>query len=238
MGILYVFLVILTLVALWFVFYIICSLFVDIKKEYTENSRFYRAILNGATALAAKVLRIKVYYSGKEKLSKNQNYLFVSNHRSNLDPILSWYVFKEYNIAFISKPENFHVPIFGRIIHRCCFLPIDRTNPFGAIETIKKAAALLKNKEISVGVYPEGKRNSDKEMLPFHNGVFMIAQKANVPIAVVSIENTDALSQNYPFKRTKVHIDVLEVINAESLKGKRTNLIGDQVRQILEAKLS
>lgn len=54
-----------------------------------------------------KVLRIRVYTSGLEKIPKNQKLMFVGNHRSNFDPIIEWLVLKPWDIAFISKGENF-----------------------------------------------------------------------------------------------------------------------------------
>lgn len=235
---LYVFLGILGLVALWFAFYIICSLFVDTSKEYTENSPFYRFILNAATWVAIAVLRIDLKVLGKEKLDCNKNYLFVSNHRSNLDPILSWYAFREFDIAFVSKPENFKVFTFGRIIHRCGFLPINRNDPFKAMECINKASKLLEKRELSVGIYPEGTRNKEKEMLPFHNGVFKIAQKSKTPIAVLAIKDTDLVNKNIPFRKTKITLEVAEVFECESVVGKRTNVLGDEIRASMEKALS
>ncbi len=234
MIVLYIFSGILFLSALWIVFYTICSFLVDTSREYTDNNSFYRFVLNSAAFLTVIVLRIKIHVTGKEKLNKNRNYLFVSNHRSNLDPILSWYVFKEHNISFVSKPENFKVPIFGKIIHRCCFLPINRNDPFKAMECINKASKLLQKGEMSVGIYPEGTRNTQNEMLPFHNGVFKIAQKAKVDIAIVAIKNTDKVNNNIPFKKTEIHIDVVSVIPAEEILGLRTNIVGDRVRSLLE----
>lgn len=220
-------------IAAYFLFYIICSLCVNKNKEYNKVNKFYRVILNHAAFIATKILRIKIHISGKEKLSENQSYLFVSNHRSNLDPILSWYAFKEHNIAYISKIENFSVPIFGNIIHRCCFLPIDRKEPAKAIHTINKAAEYLQKQEFSIGIYPEGTRNRNKELLPFHNGVFRIAQKSSAPIVVFSIRNTDDVNKNYPFKSTDVYIDILDVIPVDEIKGIRTNILGDRIKDTI-----
>ena len=108
-----------------------------------------------------KVLRIRVYTSGLEKIPKNQKLMFVGNHRSNFDPIIEWLVLKPWDIAFISKGENFKIPFFGRIIQKCCFMPIDRENPRKALRTINKASDLLQSGEVSIGVYirraPEAK---------------------------------------------------------------------------------
>lgn len=38
--------------------------------------------------------------------------MFVGNHRSNFDPIIEWLVLKPWDIAFISKGENFKIPFF------------------------------------------------------------------------------------------------------------------------------
>ena len=110
---------ILVLIGLLFLFLFLCSLFVDPKKEYDKDGRFYRALLNGATGAALKLLRIRVQVSGEEKLPADSPVLFVCNHRSNFDPIITWYVFRKYRPAFISKEANFHIPFFGRFIRRC-----------------------------------------------------------------------------------------------------------------------
>lgn len=50
--------------------------------------------------------------------------------------------------------------------------------------TVQKAADLLTSDTVNVAIYPEGTRSKNCTLLPFHNGVFKIAQKAEVPIAV------------------------------------------------------
>ena len=202
----------LTLLLLYFLFLGVCALLVNPEKEYEKNSLFYRFLLDSATAAAMKLLRIRVHVSGMDKIPKNTKVLFVCNHRSNFDPIVTWYALKKWKIAFVSKPENFKVPFFGRIIRKCCFLPIDRKNPKKAIVTINKAAKLLKKQEVSVGIYPEGTRSKSCQLLPFHNGVFKIAQKAESPIVVLCITGTEKISKRTPFQHTDVYLDILDVL--------------------------
>ncbi|MBR6303400.1 MAG: 1-acyl-sn-glycerol-3-phosphate acyltransferase, partial [Lachnospiraceae bacterium] len=90
-------------------------------------------------------MRIKVHVSGLEKLPKGTRFLLVQNHRSKFDPILTWYVLRKYDLAFLSKEENMHIPIFGRIIRKCCFMSIDRKHPRRAMETVNTAVELLKD---------------------------------------------------------------------------------------------
>ena len=95
---------------------------------------------------------------------------------------------------------------------------------------INSAAEMLKEDAVSVGVYPEGTRSKTGELLPFHNGVFKIAQKANVPMVVSVIQGTEQIHRNFPFHHTDVYVDFIEVIPSEELAGKRTNVIGERVR--------
>lgn len=221
------------------VFLIICSLFVNTSKEYDEHSRFYRALLNGFTAVGLWVLRVKVHTTGIEKIPKGtKNLLFVSNHRSNYDPIVTWHVLKKWQPAFVSKADNFKIPIFGRFIRKCCFMAIDRENPREAMKTINKAADLLKRGEVSVGVYPEGTRSKGGQLLPFHNGVFKIAQKAGADIVVLAVAGTENIYRNLPFGRTDVCLDVIDVIPADAVKGCKTAVIGERVYDGLQSHLS
>lgn len=234
MIILYSLAVLLLPLLLYVLFLSVCALFVNPKKEYTSNSPFYRRLLYSATAFAVKLLRIRIHITGQEKLPQGEKILFVGNHCSNFDPLITWHVHQKWDIAFISKASNFKIPFFGRIIRKCCFMAIDRENPRKAIVTINNAAKLLKEQEVSIGVYPEGTRSKSGALLPFHNSVFKIAQKANAPIAVISLSGTTQIHRNIPFRATDVYLDVLEVIPAEHVINAKTEMIGKTVRHLLE----
>jgi 1-acyl-sn-glycerol-3-phosphate acyltransferase len=144
-------------------------------------------------------------------------------------------MFKDYDLAFISKEENFHVPFWGNIIRKCCFLAIDRENPRKAMETVNKAAELLRNDEVSMAVYPEGTRNFGEGLLPFHSGIFKIAQKANVPVVICGIKGADMIRKNFPLHKSDVYFEVLDVVSAEDVKAQRCNEISDYARNLMLA---
>lgn len=238
MIILYILFGLLGLFVAYVLFLGLCAVAVNPKEEYTRESPFYRWVLNGATAFILMLVRVRVHLSGAEKLPEDTPLLFVGNHRSNYDPIVTWYALKKWNLSFISKEANFRIPFFGRIIRKCCFLAIDRENPRNAIVTINKAAALLRDGTVNVGVYPEGTRSKSGVLLPFHNGVFKIAQKADCPVAVVAVRGTELIHTRTPLRKTDVYLDVLEVLPAEWIKSSKTDVIGNRVSQILEQHLS
>lgn len=207
------------------------GLFTGWKKEYFKDSKFYRFVLNSMTGLTIFLGGMRVKVKG-EKLPEGR-FVIVGNHRSNWDPIISWFMFRKHNISYISKPSNLKIPFYGRIVRRCCFLPIDRASARNSVKTIDKAAELIKSDAVSIGVYPEGTRSKTCKLLRFHNGVFKIAQKANVPVVVVCITGTEKVKANFPWKKTHIELNVLEVIPAEKVAAMTTQEIGKEVRDML-----
>ena len=231
--VLYVLLGLLAAIIGFILFVIISGLLVDTKKEYDKHSNFYRFLVNVVTWLTLWCSRVRVHVTGRESVP-DTNVLFVGNHRSNYDSLVTWLVFKKWRPAYISKHSNFKIPICGRLIRKCCFLAIDRENPRNAIKTINKAAELIGNQNISFGVYPEGTRNKSYQgLLPFHNGVFKVAQKANIPVVVVAIHGTEMIHKNAPWRHTEVYLDVLDVMSAAFVKENGTAVIGEHVQQLL-----
>lgn len=234
MIVLYIFLGLLAALLGFVLFVIICGLLVDKTKEYDKHSNFYRWLVNVVTWITLWCSRVRVHVTGAEKVPADTQVLFVGNHRSNYDSLVTWQVFKKWRPAYISKDANFKIPVCGRLIRKCCFLAIDRENPRNAIMTIKKAAEIMQDQKISFGVYPEGTRNKSYQgLLPFHNGVFKIAQKANAPIVVVAVYGTEKIHKHAPWHHTDVCLDVLEVMPADYVKQTGTAQIGDRIQQML-----
>ena len=211
----------------------IASQFISTKKEYNTDSKFFRFVLVHTTAVGMRIMRVKYDLQDFDKIPEGKQMLFVCNHRSNFDPLLSWKVLARHYPSFISKAENFKIPFYGRIIRRCCMMAIDRENPRNAMMTIDRASKLLKADEVSIFVYPEGTRSKKCKLLPFHSGVFKIAQKANVPVVVMTIQGSEKIKNNYPWRSTKVRFKVLEVLDAEHVKSSKTSDISDEARALI-----
>ena len=211
----------------------IFAFFVNPKKTYEKHSPVYRFLIGYSSRVMMKVMRIHVKTEGQDLLpkDKHERFLLVSNHRSNFDPILTWGILSKYDIAFVSKPENFKVPIFGRLIRRCCFLPIDRSDPKSSMKTLIAAAQYIKEDKVSFGIYPEGTRSKSGELLPFHNGVFKVAKMADVPILVMTIEGTESIHANFPFHPSYVTIKYVRVYKKEQVSASSTKELGDSIRQ-------
>ena len=230
MIVLYIILGIIVLAALWFALLFVSGLFIDTTKEYNTNSRYYRFLLNFSTAVAMVLLRIHTKVTGAEKIPEGQRFLLVSNHRSNFDPLITWHKLRKYDLAFISKPENFNVPFFGKIIRKCCFMSIDRKDSEKANITKERAAMLMKTGAVSVAVYPEGTRSKTGELLPFHNGLFNMAKEADVPIVVMTLRGTADIKDRYPWHRSDIVLDIPEFISVEDVRSMTPHDLGERSR--------
>lgn len=238
-AILYIIIAVILILSLFCLLCIISSFFINPNKVYTHNSRYYRFLLYTTTLFTVIVGRVHIHKEGLKILEnaginntgRKQRFLLVSNHRSNFDPILTWHVLRKYDLAFLSKEENMHIFTFGKIIRKCCFMAIDRKNPRNALKTLMKSAELIKNNEVSIAIYPEGTRNMKGGLLPFHNGIFKVAQMAEVPIIVMSITGTENIHKNFPFRKTDVNLKILDVIDVNTVKKLKTSELSEIARE-------
>ena len=205
----------------WFLLWLMCF-FIPVKKEYEKPSKFYQFLLNAAYWFAFTTARVKVHTTGLEKIPKERKFLFVSNHLSRFDNMIECVVLRKTPLAFITKPSNFKIPIGRHMMSRCCYISIDRDSPKNAARSIVRAAELIKSDAVSVGVFPEGHRGTGYELQEFKAGCFKTATKAGCPIVVATICGTEKIHKNFPFRRTHVYFDILEII--EPSKEKTTEL--------------
>ena len=224
-------------VAVCVIFAFFVTLPINTKKPIKKNSKFYSWLYNFVDGWIIDTARIKVSITGWEKIDPNASYLLVSNHRSKFDPQIVGRVFKKFKFLAITKPENVKIPVAGKCIHAAGFLPIDRNNDRKAIETILKAANNIQ-KGHSIHICPEGTRNKDGlDLLPFKNGGFKAAQRAKAPIALIAINGTEKIHKNFPFKRTVVHFDIVDVLSVEQVLAMSTQEIGDHAMKVIQAKI-
>lgn len=215
------------------------SLCIDKNKPRTKDRPFVRFLIAETLRIVFFFGRVKIDFEGKEKLPEGK-FLLVSNHRSMFDPLVALVALRDRPLAFVTKPENLKIPLVGNIIRYACFLPIDRESPRNAIRTINAAAALIKEDTISMGIYPEGTRNKGAEgaLLPFHAGVFMIAQKANAPVVIAVTHGTASVAKNFPFRRSKVSLKICSVISADEAQAVRAPELSERVRETMENELN
>ncbi|MBA3632315.1 MAG: 1-acyl-sn-glycerol-3-phosphate acyltransferase [Acidobacteria bacterium] len=149
---------------------------------------FYPLCLRGAKAWL-KACGAKVKVTGGKNLNPNENYIFISNHRSYLDTA-TLFAHAGRRIGLVAKKELLKVPVFGQGMGFVNIIAIDRSNPERALQSMNRAETVLKG-SYSFGVFAEGTRALPGELLPFKKGAFHLALQTAAPIIPVAIKNTD-----------------------------------------------
>ena len=214
---------------LWF----LCAI-VDMEKPQKKDNKFYRVIVNLTAKVATQILLMRVHTKGLDKLPKEGRFLLVCNHINDLDPVTLLAFLPKAQLAFITKRENSKLFLVGQLMHKILCQPINRENDREALKTILNCIQILKEDKASVAVFPEGYTSLDGLLHPFRSGVFKIAQKANVPIVVCTLQNTNKPFKNIAkLKPTHVHLHLVDVIPAEELKGVTAVEIGNRVHKLM-----
>lgn len=119
------------------------------------------------------------------------NFLYVSNHRSYLDPI----VLLRYTPALpVAKAEVGKWLFIGFAIKLTGILLVQRDSKTSRYDTLLSIKTALKN-GLSVLIYPEGTTTKRGATLPFQRGVFRVAAAEGigiVPITIVYAHENDA----------------------------------------------
>ncbi|MBQ7775371.1 MAG: 1-acyl-sn-glycerol-3-phosphate acyltransferase [Lachnospiraceae bacterium] len=198
------------------------------------HDRSSLAIVNWAFRIVIFFAGTKVIVKGEENIPKDTPVLYVGNHRSFFDIILT-YVRVPRPTGYVSKKEMDRVPLLGiwmRHLH-CLFL--DRKDIKQGMKTILEAIEKAKS-GISICIFPEGTRNkTGGEMLPFHEGSFKIAEKANIPIIPMTLVNTEEIFENHlpKVKKTTVIIEYGKPIYMSEMERDERKRVGAYVRGLI-----
>ena len=185
-----------------------------------------------------KLSGVRVVTKGTENLKPNESYIFISNHRSYLDTA-AMFAFTARRMGLPAKKELLKIPIFGYGMQWVNILPIDRSNPKRAYETMDVIRQKL-NQGISFAIFGEGTRALPGELLPFKRGAFRVAIETGKPIIPVAIKNSDVLMGKKtgvaaPGTITVVFLPQVETNDAKGEKD--LEALRDKVRAMIAAEL-
>ena len=191
-------------------------------------------IVQGAFYVIAFLSGCHVTVKGMENVPKDEAVLYIGNHRSYFDVVLT-YARCPGLTSYMAKKEVARVPLLStwmRFLH-CLFL--DRKDIKQGLKTILAAIDKVKN-GISICIFPEGTRNKTKDtFLPFHEGSFKIAEKGNVPIIPMTIVNSAAIFEDHfpKIKKATVVIEYGKPIYMKDLDKETRKSMGTYVQNII-----
>lgn len=205
------------------------GLFFSKKKPVEKPHPWFYMITVSAIRQVLMILRIKVRVSGLDKLPEG-NFVAVYNHISAFDPLVLLTRIPVKRIVMMSKPENEKIPVVGKYMHMSGYPAIDRKSPMKARRTVEKCADWVRDGVASVAISPEGTRSKTGELLSFRAAPFSTAKKADCPIVVVVVRNTDKVFKKFPLRRTVIDMDVIDTVMPETYHEMTSFELSDHVR--------
>ena len=218
--------------AVWIIALYVAALFVKKDPDYIyKPNRFAQWVIRQTAAVVLRVLRVKVHGSGFGKIPDGTPVVFINNHLSVFDEFAIVKHFRK-PIVFISKPDNFRLPIAGAWMRYAGYIPIIQGDMASGTQVIRMAAKYLDEYKVSVCVAPEGTRNKNfpnPTLLPFHAGSFRLATESGKPVVVAALQNTNAVVSRFP-RKTHVYLDIVSVVESEEYSSMTSNELATRCR--------
>jgi len=186
-------------------------------------------------AYAVPLWRLRI--RDRNKLVKGTSYVIISNHQSILDIIMLNCL--GYNFRWISKIENFRVPVIGWYLRMAKYITVERGNKESKAEMMERSAESLR-RGISIMLFPEGTRSADGEIGPFKLGAFQLALMTDKPVLPVVLDGTGGVLPKHGLVFSRGHrirVKVLDPVHPGSFGTSDPEVLADKFRTLLISEL-
>jgi 1-acyl-sn-glycerol-3-phosphate acyltransferase len=153
---------------------LILSFFDDTGRKQNHIARIWaRSLL--------RIAGVTVTVEGLERITPNGLYVVTPNHLSYFDtPVLLGTLPLQFR--FMAKRGLFSIPLLGTHLARAGHIPVELDDPRAGVRTMNTAAKMIREKRISILVFPEGGRAPDGHLQEFKDGAASIGIRAGATI--------------------------------------------------------
>jgi 1-acyl-sn-glycerol-3-phosphate acyltransferase len=150
--------------------------------DSTGRKQAWLATVWARSLLLGSGLHVRV--EGLEQIDPLASYVFAANHTSYMDtPVVLAHLSSQFR--FLAKSSLFKIPLLGWHLDRAGHISVPLGDPRASVKSMQRAAEVIKEKKISLLIFPEGGRTQDGILQPFKEGAAYIAIRAGVPIVPV-----------------------------------------------------
>jgi 1-acyl-sn-glycerol-3-phosphate acyltransferase len=113
--------------------------------------------------------------------------ILVCNHTSGLDPLLIQSAARRRLIAWMMAREFYDMSLLNWVFRTVGAIPVERS---GRDTAATRAALRALGEGRVLGIFPEGRIEPTRQLLPFQTGVAMMAIRTGVPVFPAYLDGT------------------------------------------------
>jgi len=176
----------------------------------------------------------KILVKGKENIRKESRYIIVANHSSLFDIVAIMSVYP--GISWFGHERLLKIPLFGTILKMTDYVPFREPNYRNTKQMIGQL--VLKSKDNSVAIFPEGTRTLDGKINEFYRGFIYLFRNTEISILPVTLNGFYKLKPKNRFYinfDSKLDIVIHEPIKRESLIDKDDLEIIETIKSVIKS---
>jgi len=180
------------------------------------------------------ILGKKLHITGRDKINIKERYILVANHASLFDivAVMSFYP----GVSWFGHERLLKVPLFGTILRMTDYVPFKEPTIKNTKEMLEQL--VLKSREQTIAIFPEGTRTLDGKINDFYKGFIYLFRTSDIGILPVTLNGF------YRFKpknrgsiyfNSRLEVIIHEPLKRESLTDKTDSEIIETVKSVIES---
>ena len=211
----------------------ICSCLYCLIRPFHRDNVHHTAKYMGKVS---KLLGLEVEVRIPDSVKDIGPVVYICNHQNSYD-IFTVSGAVQPGTVSVGKKSLKWIPFFGQMYWLTGNILIDRNNKNKAMNTIDMTARKIREKKLSVWLFPEGTRSYGRGLLPFKTGAFRTAVKAEVPIVPICASNTHKTIDLNRWNNGKMIIELLDPVKISVDDRDKVRAIANQTRAKMAVKL-
>lgn len=184
----------------------------------------------------SKLLGLTVEVRIPESVKQLSPVVYICNHQNSYDIFTVSNAVRPGTVS-VGKKSLKWIPFFGQMYWLTGNILIDRNNRNKAMNTIALTAEKIREKQLSVWLFPEGTRSNGRGLLPFKTGAFRTALQANVPIVPICTSELHNKIKLNRWNNGKLIIEYLDPIYLTDKSSESVRVATNEARDLMLKKI-
>ncbi len=216
-----------------FLFVCLVSCFYSLLRPFHRDNVHHTSRYLGKIT---KILGFDVEVRIPESVKNIGPVIYVANHQNSYDVFTMANAVQTSTVS-VGKKSLKWIPIFGQMYWLTGNILIDRNNTSKAMGFINLTATKIKEKKLSIWIFPEGTRSKGRGLLPFKTGAFRTAALANVPIVPICASNQVGTIELGRWNNGKIIIEFLDPIYISDNTPASARSAAEEAHTLMKAKI-